>query len=215
MMPSAMSATVRDTVLEWILTGALRLGDAVDEVAVARSSGLPPADVRDALDGLCDLGVLVRTPAGYGVPRLEAGEVPDADEVRHLLEEVAIRRYVEHASPAQLMALRRALDEYAHVVAGSATPSELVRYRDLFFIVMFRACNGLAPASLLTLLRPKVGLVISVGVAAPGRPEQTLTELTEVYEALVDRDAERAVAACDRHRANNTDAGLRVLMAAR
>lgn len=209
--PGTSPALVRDAVLRWIVQGTLRPGTTLPVESVVARTGASPDTVRDALAELAELGVAHRAAGGLVIADPTAHHMAEADEVRHLLEDVAVRRFVQLATGSQVDALRRSLEAVEEVAAREA-PSleELVRARDWFFVVMLRAA-GLATRDLLRNLRSQAGLVMSLAVAGPGRPAEVVAELRAIHDALAARDAEAAIAACDRHRTNSTDAGLKQL----
>jgi hypothetical protein len=117
-----------------------------------------------------------------------------------VLEEVAVRRFVAHASEAQLEALG------ARWGIWSVIPSP-------------RRWCGPAPGSSSSCcvaaqaaakwLAAEVARSGGVGdVPGDGRAE-IAEELGNLYRALAARGADAAIAACDRHRAHATAAGLR------
>jgi DNA-binding GntR family transcriptional regulator len=204
-------ASVRDAVLRSIAHGSLRPGDVLSvESLVARTTASPDTVV-EALRALVELGVARRDGRRVVVADPMATTMADTDEVRHILEEVAVRRFVRHATESQIAALRRAVEDVERVAAEPDPPLErLVRARDWFFVVLLRT-GGLATRDLLRTLRSYAGLVMSLAVAGPGRPAEIVEELRAIQRALAARDADAAVAACDRHRRNSTDAGLKQL----
>lgn len=209
--PGTPPAVVRDAVLRWIVRGTVRPGDALPVEAVAARTGAPADAVRDALGELAELGVARRDADGVVIADPTAHNMAETDEIRHILEDVMVRRFVQQATASQVGALGRALEAVEEVAArpGPAL-DQLVRARDWFFVVMLRTA-GLATRDLLRNLRSHAGLVMSLAVAGPGRPAEVVEELRAIYLALSARDAEAAIAACDRHRTNSTDAGLKQL----
>jgi DNA-binding GntR family transcriptional regulator len=209
--PGTQPAVVRDAVLRWIVQGTLRPGDTLPVEAVVARTGASADTVRDALAELAELGVARPDLDGLVIADPTASNMAETDEIRHILEDVAVRRFVQQATESQVGALRRSLEAVEEVAAQPAPALEqLVRTRDRFFVVMLRAA-GLATRDLLQSLRSHAGLVMSLAVAGPGRPGEVVEELRAVYRALAARDAEAAIAACDRHRTNSTDAGLKQL----
>jgi DNA-binding GntR family transcriptional regulator len=203
--------SVRDTVLRWIVHGSLRPGDPLSVDDLATRARAPIDTARDALLELVELGVAHVDGAGFVIAHPTPSNMADTDEIRHILEDLAVRRFVHQATETQVGALRRALDSVERVAAEPDPSLErLVRARDWFFILMLRTA-GLATGDLLRTLRSHAGLVMSLAVAGPGRPGEIVEELRAVYLALAARDADAATAACDRHRRNSTDAGLRRL----
>lgn len=207
--PMADSRMVRDTVMRWVLHGDARPGDFLPGDVLSRRTGADRATVQEALADLAELGMVKEFEDGAMVARPRPSDMADVDEVRHMLEEVAVRRFVAHASDAQLEALRRALDDLERVVADDPAPEELLRARDWFFIVLLRGTAGVETIALLQGLRVRAGLVMSLAVTEPGSGAEIARELRDIYAALAARDSDEAIAACDRHRARITEAGLR------
>lgn len=207
-------ASVRDAVLRSLARGALRPGAPLSVDTLAARTSASPDVVTEALGALVDLGVARWQGDGVVVADPGASTMADTDEVRHILEEVAVRRFVRQATQSQVDALHRALEEVERVAAEPDPSLErLVRARDWFFIVLLRA-GGLATRDLLHTLRSYAGLVMSLAVAGPGRPAEIVEELRAVHRALAARDVDAAIAACDEHRRNSTVAGLKQLGAA-
>jgi DNA-binding GntR family transcriptional regulator len=210
--PAPGPSSVRDAVLGWIVRGSLRPGDFLATKELAGRTGAARAAVSDALRELVDLGVAHRERGRVVIAHPTPRDMADTDEVRHILEEVAVRRFVAQATETQVRALHRAVQSVERIVAApDRSLEQLVRARDWFFVVLLRGTAGLATGDLLRTLRPHAGLVMSLAVAGPGRDSEIVEELRDIYLALAARDADAAIAACDRHRRNSTDAGLRRL----
>jgi DNA-binding GntR family transcriptional regulator len=207
--PVADSRMVRDTVMRWVLRGQARPGDLLAGDVLSRLTGADPCTVLEALAELAELGMVREVDGGAVVAHPRPSDMVEVDEVRHMLEEVAVRRFVAHASDAQLEALSRALSNLERVVADGLAAEELLRARDWFFIVMLRGTAGVETIALLQGLRVQAGLVMSLALTEPGSGNEIAGELRAIYSALAARDAERAIAACDRHRERITEAGLR------
>lgn len=211
----ADARTVRDTVLKWVLRGQARPGDVFAEEVLSRRIGANPREVTEGVRALVELGLVRTHPDGVVVAQPRPSDMAEVDEVRQMLEAVAVRRFVTHASDAQLEALERALREVERTVANDESPEALLRARDWFFLVMLRGSAGRETVALLRRLRVRAGLVMSLAVVEPGRGVEIAQELREIYTALAARDSDEAIAACDRHRARITEAGLRRIAVSR
>ncbi|GAA0927754.1 hypothetical protein GCM10009559_13820 [Pseudonocardia zijingensis] len=202
---------MRDAVLRWIVQGTLHPGDVLPLDVVVARTGASADTARHALRELCELGVAHADGSGVVIAHPTASNMAETDEIRHILEDVAVRRFVQQATDTQVAALGRAVDAVGEVAAQpDPALDQLVRARDWFFVLMLRTA-GLATRDLLRNLRSHAGLVMSLAVAGPGRPGEVVEELRAIHEALAARDADAAIAACDRHRTNSTDAGLKQL----
>lgn len=200
---------VRDTVMRWVLHGDARPGDLLPGDVLSRRTGADRRTVGEALAELAELGMVKECEGGAVVARPRPSDMAEVDEVRHMLEGVAVRRFVAYASETQLEALRRALVDLERPVENDPAAEELLRARDWFFIVLLRGTAGVETIALLQGLRAQAGLVMSLALTEPGSGAEIAGELREIYSALAARDAGAAIAACDRHRARITEAGLR------
>jgi DNA-binding GntR family transcriptional regulator len=211
-LPGADARLVRDTVRRWILNRQLNPGDPLDEHQIARRTGAPVDEVHEGLRSLVDEGVVVLTPLHDAmVAKPVPAELAEADEVRRGLEEVAVRRFIARASEAELRALDRAVSSFRHLAETDPRPEILLPARDWFYIVLLRAGAGVTTATMLRDLRLRVGLVLAAGLADLDRPREMAEELESIYRAIAARNAEAAAAACKRHIARSTEAGLRLL----
>ena len=210
-LPGADARLVRETVRSWILRRHVRPGEFVDEGVIARRTGAARADVRDGLRDLAAEGVVAVAPGGAVVANPAPAELAEVDEVRRGLEEVAVRRFITRASDAEMRALRRAAAEFRRLAETDPQPEALLRARDWFYVVLLRAGAGVTTASMLQGLRLRVGLLISAGLAEPGRAREMACELDAIYRAIAARDVAAAVAASERHLTRSTEAGVRLL----
>jgi DNA-binding FadR family transcriptional regulator len=173
--------------------------------------------VRTTIQGLADRGVVaVKHGRGQTVRPAEDWNVLDVDvlgaileagdrrallrevfEARALLEVPAAALAAERASPADLEALREALDDMARAVRMRAT-----RRRDDFDVAerRFQALLARATANR-PLMRSVAPLQEVTRLAAIGRNRRadTLAELERLLGAVADHDPERAGAAARAH----------------
>jgi DNA-binding GntR family transcriptional regulator len=115
-------ASVRDAVLRSIAHGSLRPGDALSVDSLVARTTAAPDTVVEALRVLVELGVARGDGRRVVVADPMATTMADTDEVRHILEEVAVRRFVRHATESQIAALRRAVEDVERVAAEPDPP---------------------------------------------------------------------------------------------
>lgn len=73
----------------------------------------------------------------------------------------------------------------------------------------------MATLEVLVKLRARIIVLMCASLCLPGRARAAATEMRELYEALADRDAERAVRASSIHLDRSYEAGFQALNAMR
>ncbi|MFC4468642.1 GntR family transcriptional regulator [Streptomyces xiangluensis] len=206
---------VLETVREDIYTSRLAPGERLDESQVMVRTGVSRSVVHQAVRDLSEQGWL--TSAGDGcvvcVPSPE--EAAEIDEVRRALEEVMVRRFIVLASDSQLRALHSAMITFEDLAELPPDPAALMWARDNFYGLLLRAAGVMATLDVLVKLRARIIVLMCASLCLPGRARAAATEMRELYEALADRDAERAVRASSTHLDRSYEAGFQALNAMR
>ncbi|WP_307672214.1 GntR family transcriptional regulator [Streptomyces sp. V4I2] len=206
-----MRQRVLRTVREDIYTSQLRPGQRLDESLVMVRTGVPLSVVHQAVRDLSEQGWLTTAAEGCVVSVPSPEEAAEIDEVRRALEEVMVRRFVALASDSQLRALHRTLTAFETVAELPPDPGALMQARDNFYGLLLRAAGVMATLDELVKLRARIIVLMCASLRLPGRARVAGTELREIYEALADRDAERAVRACATHLDRSYESGFEAL----
>jgi GntR family transcriptional regulator of vanillate catabolism len=123
---------------ELILSGDLRAGERISELAIVERFGVSRTPVRTALVRLAEEGLLEPIPSGgYAVKAFTESDIFDALEIRGMLEGLAARRAAERGpSVSELAPLRQTLGELDAVVARQELSvddfSEYIRLNAIF-----------------------------------------------------------------------------------
>ncbi|MBT7952542.1 MAG: GntR family transcriptional regulator [Gammaproteobacteria bacterium] len=91
--------------------GAVVPGERLKEVSLAKKLGVSRTPIREALFQLASDGLLVEADRGYMLPIHTVEEIVDRLEIRKLLEPEIIRRACAEATPKQIKALVKAVEE--------------------------------------------------------------------------------------------------------
>ncbi len=199
------------TVREDICSSRLAPGQRLDENLVMAQTGVSRRVVQQALRDLSEQGWLTTGDEGCVVRVPTPEEALEIDEVRRALEEVTVRRFVVQASDSQLRALHATLLEFEDLALLPPDPAALLQARDNFYGLLLRAAGVMATLDALVKLRARIIVLMCASLCAPGRARLAGAELREIYAALADRDAERAVLACCAHVDRSYEAGFRAL----
>jgi DNA-binding GntR family transcriptional regulator len=199
-----VAAPLRDQVLDIVRQGILdfrlRPGQRLIERELIEQLGVSRATVREVIARLASEGLVTNIPQrGAIVTVLTAEEAADIYEMRVALEALATHRFVERATPAQVVELRKAYDAYAEV--GSTAKDNLgpLRAKDGFYKVLFEGAASEPLTQMLTTLQSRVRVLRWTSLSVPGRAQQTVDELRAIVEAIEAKDADAAAEACARH----------------
>ena len=185
---------------EDILNVALLPGQRLVESALCETYGVSRTVIREALRQLESENLIqVRPNLGPVVTVLTEAEIRAIYVVRASLEALAGKLFAQHASPAQcrdLVRLRDRLDkEYRHGDVDSREEIKADFYRKI--------CAGTGNEVLTEYLRgihARIAVFRRYAFVDEARIEPSIAELEAIINAAaVDRDPERAAAACAHH----------------
>lgn len=117
---------------ELIISGDVRSGDRLSEIALSERLGLSRTPLRAALARLEQEGLVEPIPSGgYAVRSFTRNEVLDAIELRGVLEGTAVRLAAERGvAPGKMTALRRLLAEIDDALEGDTANMKFDVYVD-------------------------------------------------------------------------------------
>jgi GntR family transcriptional regulator of vanillate catabolism len=120
-------------VRDLIVSGEVRAGARLSEVALAERLGISRTPLRAALARLGQEGLVDAIPSGgYAVRSFSREDVIDAIELRGVLEGTALRLVAERGlAPARLAELHRLLNELDASLRGDIADMDFDRYVDL------------------------------------------------------------------------------------
>lgn len=186
---------VRDAILGFRLQPGQRLveRELVEQLGISRPT------VREVLRQLAVEGLVTVVPQrGAIVTALSPDDAADLYEMRASLEALAVRRFVQRATPEHVAALRAAVDEIERT-ARSAEPQDQLRAKDRFYDVLFTGSGSAPLQQTVAGLQARVRLLRATSLSEPGRPQQAAAELRAVVDAVEAGDADAAAVACTRH----------------
>jgi DNA-binding GntR family transcriptional regulator len=186
---------VRDAILGFRLQPGQRLveRELVEQLGISRPT------VREVLRQLAVEGLVTVVPQrGAVVTALSPDDAADLYEMRASLEALAVRRFVQRATPEHVAELRAAVDEIERT-ARSAEPQGQLQAKDHFYDVLFRGCGSPPLQQTVAGLQARVRLLRATSLSEPGRPQEAAAELRAVVDAVEAGDAEAAATACARH----------------
>lgn len=187
-----------------IFAGALRPGEPVQELGLARQYGVSQTTVREALTRLENAGFVRRVPnVGTFVTQLSVDELREHIRLRLLLESLAAADAARRMTPDALAELKRRLEAIAATVQANAYFESAVA--DLEFHRWIWQCAGDRTLyRLLDQLTAPLFASISIRRSSGGEDlRRVVLSHQPIVEALENRDPEAARRAIQEHIENS------------
>lgn len=198
------AAPLREQVIaalrEAILDFRLRPGQRLIERELIEQLGVSRTTVREALRELTSEGLVTVVPQrGAMVSAPTISEAADLYEVRAALESIIVTRFVERATPSQVMRLDAAVEHFAEVAAAGGEIRNILAAKDEFYTVLVEGAASSSLKQLIEGIQARVRILRATSLSTSGRSEQAVAELRGVVRAIKERDASRAAALCAAH----------------
>jgi DNA-binding GntR family transcriptional regulator len=203
--------SVTESIRSAIATGRFKAGDRLPERELCDLTGVSRTLVREAMRQLESEGVITVEPhRGPFVARLSREQAEGVYQVRLELEGLACRLFAEKATDAQRQALKDAFKEL-QAAARRPDPQNRLRTKNQFYACLLEGTQNEALGSCLHILNSRISLLRATSMTAPGRIKKSIAELSELMEALMARDGDRAVELGRLHVRMAAEAALRLL----
>jgi DNA-binding GntR family transcriptional regulator len=198
-----------DNLRQAIIERQFAPGQRLIERELVELTGVSRTSVREALRELAAEGLVTAVPnKGTVVASVSAEEARQLYEVRSVLEALAGRLFVQHASQTQRTALVKALQRIERLAAKGAP---VLAAKDSFYDVLFEGGGNDALRTVVAGLHARVSLLRWLSLSVPGRPTESLGELRAIVDAVLANDADGAACACSRHVEQAGRVGLQAL----
>ena len=197
-------APVREQVLAQLRSAITEMrlppGRRLVERELIEQTGTSRTTIREALRQLTAEGLVTSTAhQGTVVASLSVDRAMELYEVRAILEGLAARHFVRHASADQVVRIREAF-KAIETAGGQPEPGRAVlAAKKGFYNALFDGAGNVTVQEILEGMQARVTALRSASLAQPGRSAQTIEEIRAIVEALEARDAGRADAACVHH----------------
>ncbi len=177
--------------------GQFRQGERIREEEVAQSLGVSRTPVREALGRLQARGLLEMAPGrGLVVVELSKQRVSELYAMREVLEGTAARFAAQHASAAEVDALKRLVGELRRVLGDE---QESARLNRLFHQAIYEAAHNAYLLHALNELRDAMALLPGTTYSAAGRTQSSCDEHDLMVSAIERRNAAAAEEAARQH----------------
>jgi DNA-binding GntR family transcriptional regulator len=177
--------------------GQFKQGERIREEEVAQSLGVSRTPVREALGRLLARGLLEMAPGrGLVVVELSKQRVTELYAMREVLEGTAARFAAQHASSAEIQALRKLLEELRRVLSDQ---QESARLNRIFHQAIYEAAHNTYLLHALNELRDAMALLPGTTYSAEGRVQSSVEEHELILSAIERRNAAAAEEAARQH----------------
>lgn len=194
------AASLRQQVIESlrsaVISGGLTPGQRLTERELTETLGVSRTVVREALRQLEAEGLIEVIPnRGPVVRTLTADEAKDIYRIRAVLQGLAARQFVEHATEADIARLEAALAGVVEAYESDDAERTVAAKTD-FYAVLYAGAASETLSSMLATLHARMWRWRALGLAHPLRSAERSRESIENLEAIVaaieHRDAEAA-----------------------
>ena len=199
-----VAAPVREQVLEQLRSAIVELrllpAQRLVERELIEQTGVSRTTIREVLRELAAEGLVTTIPnKGTVVASPSLERAAELYEVRAVLEGMAARQFVEHASEDHIAQIRRALQTIEATVDEDPAGPAMLAAKKLFYDALFEGAAHRTIQEIVEGLQARVTVLRRTSLAQPGRSARTVAEVRAIVEALEARDGERAAAACVHH----------------
>lgn len=194
---------VRDRALQRlraaIVNGVYKPGDRLIDRELGERMGISRASVREVVRQLETEGLVQVEPRrGLVVATITPQDALDIYEFRAMLEEKAVRLFVERAGPAQRAALKASTEAFA--AAGAAGRlNDMIEAMSEFYGTLFKGAGNHVFENVGTRLLTRISALRRLSMSKPGRVAKSVVEMRELTDAVLAGDVQRAADACARH----------------
>ncbi len=196
MIVDNMSASLEEKVFltleEEILSGALKKGDSLAEIALSKRLGVSRTPIRGALHRLKEDGLVEITPnRGAVVLGIDKNDLIDIYKVRNRLEGLASASAAKSISPDILEELRESV-ELSEFYINRGDTEKVKELDTAFHQMIYRASGNRQLESILTELHRKIKTYRKLSLSVSGRVERSVSEHREILEAIEKGDSQLA-----------------------
>jgi DNA-binding GntR family transcriptional regulator len=209
-VPQPIRRQVENGLREAIARGRFAPGEPLPDRMLCELFGASRPVVREAIRLLEAEGLVTVQPnRSPFVAFLSSGEAAQLYELRGALEALAGEGFALRASDEERSELRQVYEALA--ACKSAAQGDLVAIKRRFYDVLLRGCRNDYIRRTLEPLLARISQLRATSLSAPGRLQNTISEIGRVLEAVEQRDAKGAAEACRVHIAKAAETALEVL----
>ena len=188
----SLEEKVYEILEEEILTGKLKRGEQLREIALSERLEASRTPIRGALHRLAEEGLVeLEANKGATVIGITKDDIADIYAIRMRLEGLAARLAAERMSDTDREKLTEIVDlsEFYLKKGNDEKKSEL---DSEFHSIIFRASGSRHLCKILSDLHKNIKAYRKLSLSFPTRAERSVTEHRDILEAILNKDADKA-----------------------
>lgn len=188
----SLKDSVFDTLEEEILSGKLKSGTPLTELALCARLGVSRTPIRGALQRLSDEGLVEILPnKGAVVVGISESDLVDIYNIRTMLEGLAAASAVERMTDEDKDRLKRSV-ELSEFYLGKEDADQLKELDTEFHCIIYHASGNRMLEKLLSSMHKSIKSYRKLSLSVGDRHKESLLEHKGILEAILDGDAEKA-----------------------
>lgn len=194
-----------------IVSGRFFPGERLRERVLVEMLGVSRTSLREALRGIEAEGLIrLESNRGLVVASISYEEVEQIYDVRGVLEALACKLFAENASQQQVEQLKGIAAGLMQAVADE-DPVKALDVKREFYGLILEGCGNAVARQMLTQINNRIGLLRRMTLSQPNRLPDMASEVAQIVDAIVVRDAERAWSASLHHVRRAARIALRIV----
>lgn len=211
----SLADQIHDHLERAILEGRLAFGQRLVEGQLAKAFGTSRSPIREALRRLEAEGLVqIDARRSASVVTLSQEDIIGTFEIREVLEGMAARFAAQRATSEDLAEMETYLRQRLEEVSRPETASRIDKQGKDFHDLLAKASHHKQLTQALQVFVKVFRLLKHRSAAIEGRPQEALAEHRAIFEAVRNRDAERAEALARQHVAKVKERFMRTAFAA-
>lgn len=194
-----------------ILKGELRPGERLMELQLAEKLGVSRTPIREAIRMLEREGLAVTIPRrGAEVAHMTQKDMEDVLQIRSALEQLAVTLACRNITVSEMQELRIAMEQFV-LQTKTADLAQIAKADVNFHDILYRASDNPKLIAMLNNLREQMYRYRVEYLKQPENYPRLMEEHRKLYEALKDKDLERAMQ-CTKEHLDNQAATVREII---
>ena len=190
---------------EAIVSGELGPGERIIETKLAEEIGISRTPIREAIRRLESEGYLESMRrGGVKVTKITEEDIKEWSEIKNTLNELAVKKAVERIKDEEIEELEECLIKAEQIYEKDPTDKTgVIRFNANFHQKLFEI-SGIELIKNISSEYQKYTYMMRKYLAEiEGRQKRAITEHRELFEAIKERDKEKAIAISKRHSENS------------
>lgn len=196
--PQTLRQIALDRVRDAIMQGQIAPGERLVERTLGDRLGVSRSVIREVIRNLESEGLVENTAAGPRLSTITPGQARQIYEIRMQLESSAVAACANAATANTVAELRDALAAIG-AAHQAKNPIDALRASTRFYEIIFETGGHDIAWDIVQRLNSRISQMRAMTLSVVGRQAAGLNRLSRIVDAIANRDAAAAAAACREH----------------